>query len=68
MWCPVVWRRPQHAVSKLACLVLSSADLVAPVIVQAVSTWLGCYISCCLLGVGPTGSPFQETAPLYTIK
>ena len=35
--CPVVGRRPQHAVSKLPCLVLSSAYRVAPVLVQVVS-------------------------------
>ena len=43
--CPVVGRRPQHAFSKLACLVLSFSKalpyLVAPVFVQVVSPLLG---------------------------
>ena len=37
----VVGRRPRHAVSKLACLVLSPADRVPPIFVQVVSPPLG---------------------------
>ena len=37
----MVGRRPQHVVSKLPCLVLSSANTCAPVFVQVVSPPLG---------------------------